>query len=65
MDGFNVRPQALQSVFGPEGPLRHSGESRVPAWKEISIRVCIGSSSSDDTKRKSYRNLYTHIHRRP
>jgi hypothetical protein len=24
------RPQALQSVLGPLGPLRHSGESSVP-----------------------------------
>lgn len=31
------RPQALQRVFGPVGPFRHSGESRVP---ELRIRMC-------------------------
>lgn len=26
----HLRPQALQSVLGPAGPFRHSGESSVP-----------------------------------
>ncbi len=33
------RPHALQRVFGPLGPLRHSGESKVPIIVSIHVQV--------------------------
>lgn len=52
------KPHALQSVLGPLGPFRHSGESMVPV-----VRVSIFRSGLWYKMRETYHNQYRHIRR--